>query len=122
MSFQPDRQAAAFNVSLGIGRENRVPLSDKLHFVHGPEPFGMFSLSSRNFDNLNTTTQLGFGYVLGFMYSFSPAFYVNIETIPSASVGFSTTDAILDESFFAQAGFNSNAISITVAHRFERKK
>lgn len=105
------------NLALGIamGSERRKAINEKLNFYRGPEPFANLALSVVA-DNTIFVVQGGLGYVLGFQYNFSEVFYLSAETIPSVSLRFSSGENV-DPSLGIFAGFNSNAVAITVAYR-----
>ncbi|MEM6644561.1 MAG: hypothetical protein AAF616_16400 [Bacteroidota bacterium] len=106
------------NVALGIalGSEKRKAINEKLNFYQGPEPFANISLSVVGDDDGIFSAQAGLGYVLGFQYNFSDEFYVSAETIPSLGLNF-TSGEFTDPTIGIFAGFNSNAVAVTVAYR-----
>ncbi|MEM6804877.1 MAG: hypothetical protein AAF696_25995 [Bacteroidota bacterium] len=115
---------AADNLSLqfgfAYGVERRRAINDELSFIHGFEPFiNLLYNSGTVVSNLNVNA--GLGYVLGFQYDFSEEFYVNMETIPSIGIGVSATENN-SNIVRANAGFNSNAVSVTLAYRFKGKR
>jgi len=109
------------NVSLAyaIGIENRREINENLMFIHGIEPrltVNMVNNSSLTRWNIGP----GIGYVLGFQYNFEDAFYINLETIPSVVGNFNLRNGS-DDMYSVVAGFNSNAIALTLAYRFNSK-
>ncbi|MEL6253852.1 MAG: hypothetical protein AAFR87_17725 [Bacteroidota bacterium] len=117
ISFANINDENVANLALGIamGSERRKAINEKLNFYQGPEPFANLALNVVA-DNTLFTVQGGLGYVLGFQYNFSEVFYVSAETIPSVGVTFSSGEN-LDPSLGISAGFNSNAVALTLAYR-----
>lgn len=116
---QNDNESVSAQFGFAIGVENRNPINEEFYFIHGIEPYFSIALAS---SSNNTTWNLlpGVGYVLGFQYNLNEKFYINLETIPSLNVGISLRDNSPD-TYAVNAGFNSNAISVTVAYRFTGK-
>lgn len=114
-----DNESINFQFGFAIGVEKRRAINERLHFIHGIEPAFSFSLAN-NRSNTIWNLQPSLGYVLGFQYDFNEAFYVNVETIPSLDAGISIRDNT-ENVFAASAGFNSHAISATLAYRFTGK-
>lgn len=112
----------SFNLSVGyaIGVEKRRGINAKLSFVHGFEP-SIILIFRRNSTNNQFRTQLNLGYILGFQYDFSESLYINLESIPSLTGNFALENGRFDENYQIKAGFNSTAIAITLAYRFDSK-
>ena len=110
-----------FNVGFAIGVEKRKSINEKLSFIHGWEPFITVGLNTID-KFTNASFQPGVGYVLGFQYALFESFYVNVETIPSISTNFQVNSNEFSDNFNLNAGFNSNAIALTVAYRFAGNK
>jgi hypothetical protein len=110
-----------FEINLAAGVEKRQNIADKLKFIHGWEPGFNFSLV--NSDG-STGGDIGvfLGYVLGFQYDFSDKFYVSLETIPTLSVSTFYEDEIFADVIDVNAGFNSNAVAVTLAYKFSSPK
>lgn len=114
-----ENESISAQFGFAIGVENRNAINEKFYFIHGIEPFFSVALAS-NSRITNWNLQTGLGYVLGFHYNLNDEFYVNLETIPSLNVGLSLRDDSQNV-YAVNAGFNSNAISVTVAYRFKEK-
>ena len=112
-----DNDSYDLGIGYAIGWENRKEIGGNLFFIHGFEPYISVSHSSNNITNV-WGFQPGLGYVLGFQYNFSESFYLNLETIPSLSGIFIIDDDGFSDTFALNAGFNSNAIALTLAYRF----
>lgn len=100
------------SVNFGVAMEKRRSIDDKLWFISGLEPsLGFATISDNSF------LRVGLGYILGFQYDVSDAFYVNIETTPfiGTDLGENGSDSIL----FDVAPNSSAAIS--VVYRFQKK-
>ena len=110
-----------FNTSLGIavGKERRRELTNKLDFFHGWEPSMVLNMSGVN-NNFHLLAQPTLGYVLGFQYKIARHFLIAMETIPSLVGSISSTDSFRRATINAR--FNSNAISMSLAYQFEKKK
>lgn len=119
VSLQDDNESVSAQFGLGIGIENRRAINDRFYFIHGIEPSLAVSVASNSSLN-NWNLQPSFGYVLGFLYNFSDEFSVNIETIPALSVGMNLRNDTRN-SYTLNAGFNSNAVALTLAYRFKNK-
>ncbi len=96
------------NLNFALGWEKRKDIAEKLQFIHGWEPFVQLAFISES-----STVGAGIGYVLGFQYNFSESFYLNLETIPSLR-----TVVVRESASSLIADFNSNAIALTLAYRF----
>lgn len=116
-----DTGAFNFGLGLAIGAEKRKPINGKLSFIHGWEPFLTVGLNTVH-DFTNASFQPGIGYVLGFQYDISESFYLNIETTPSIYTTVNINNNDLSDNFNLNAGFNSNALALTVAYRFVGNK
>lgn len=89
-SFARRTQQYSFRVGLGIGREKRIKLDDKLTFYHGPEISGgvesqLIAGESINAFGINAS----FGWVIGLMHKFNERWGVNLEAIPRFSAIYS---------------------------------
>lgn len=105
-----------FDISLAAsyGIEKRREIFENLDFVSGPEfVLGLFADDIT--DEGDFSMSLGVGYILGFHWHLSEAFYVGIEHIPGISVfiPFSEGDPIQ-----LGLGFNIAAISFKAVHKF----
>lgn len=100
------------SLNFGIAMEKRKSIDDKLWFISGLEPSVSFATVSDN-----SFLRVGLGYILGFQYDVSEAFYVNIEATPfiGTDLGDNSSDSIL----FDIAPNSSAAIS--VVYRFQKK-
>ena len=89
------------NISLRLGFENRINLSEKFELIHGLMPnlkFGFqydkINPSQSNFPKtqLQTiTAQIGLGYIVGAQYNINEHFSIGAEIIPSLNVGYSNS-------------------------------
>lgn len=113
-----NRSAITASCAFAIGWESRSDITEKLQFVRGPEPSVSVGYSTSQ-DINNLALSVAFGYVLGFQYNFSESFYLAIETIPSISSDFSSSNVQFDLSRVS-LGFDSNAIALSAVHRFVR--
>lgn len=112
-----DANSVNLNLGYAFGIEKRKSIGPKTSFIHGFEPALLVSYNySKNDTESNTSTSIipTLGYVLGFQYAFSEDFYVNIEAVPSISSNIGGRP----NAFGFNAGFNSEAVSLTLAHRF----
>ena len=75
----------SFSLGVGVGREKRNPITDKLFFVTGGEFIGSLSTTYAN-DKLKFTLTPGIGVILGFSYLLKDNFIIGIETIPMAFI------------------------------------
>ena len=110
----PDAQ---FGAGLFYGIEKRKPLGERFTFNHGWEFGGNFAAQIAE-NNNRISLGLSAGYVLGLQYNPNNRFFINLETIPGASVrvvnssaGTGTTDV------FTNVGFTS-AATLTLGFRF----
>ena len=110
-----EESSLATALGFAIGFEKRKAINDELYLIHGFEPSMILALST-NSRNLIYDIQPGLGYVLGFQYSFSEKFYINIESIPSINLIIRGTKGS-SPVYTGNLGFNSNAVSITAAYR-----
>ena len=108
--------AAVFNVnfSVGIGKEQRRRIGERLVFARGWQPSFGIGLTNAN-DAVLLTLAPGIGYLLGFNYQVSDRFYFGIEAIPSATLGL-TVGEITVLNF--RAGFSSGGVGLTGVYRF----
>ncbi|HKK79382.1 MAG TPA: hypothetical protein VJ933_07115 [Phaeodactylibacter sp.] len=122
LQFRRLNDTNLFNASLGgaLGWEKRRTIAEKVQFLHGWEPFLNLSFNSTN-DRFGLNTILGVGYVLGFQLTVSEQFYVALETIPSLSINLNAGEAASD-AVAVGAGFNSNAVALTLVYRFQATK
>ena len=123
LDFQNAINNQNFNLSLGfaIGAEERRSIAENLQFIHGLEPTLSLALSTTD-DIFNLRIRPGIGYVLGFQYNVSDKFYVNIETIPSLSTSFIIDNNGFNDMYSINAGFNSNAIALSLVYQFKKKE
>ena len=110
-----------FEINLAAGVEKRKNVVDKLKFIHGWEPGINFGLVNRD-GSTGGNIGVFLGYVLGFQYDFSDKFYVSLETIPTLSVSTFYEDEIFADDININAGFNSNAVALTLAYKFSSPK
>lgn len=110
-----DENVGNLAIGIAIGSERRKAINEKLNFYQGPEPFANLAASFVGEDGV-FSAQAGLGYVLGFQYNFSDVFYISAETIPSVGLTYSSGE-FTDPSIGISAGFNSNAVAVTVAYR-----
>jgi len=106
----------SFSMGIGIGREKRNPINDKLSFITGAEFIGSFSTSIAN-DKLRFTLIPGIGMVLGFSYLISDKLIIGIETIPQASFKLSNATSKLKLNDF-DIEFNANMLEFFAMFRF----
>ena len=106
----------SFSMGLGVGREKRNPVSDKLYFVTGAEFIGFFSTSIAN-DKMKFSLTPGMGIVLGFSYLVNDNFIVGIETIPTASFKLSNTTGKLKLNDY-NISFNANYLEFFIMFRY----
>jgi hypothetical protein len=109
-----------FNFGFGIGSEYRIPIGEKISFIHGPEFFTSFSYQKSG-DRWAMGITPGIGYLLGFRYDISDKFSFSMETRPSLRAGMFFGDNSGLDRFNVAAGFNSNAISLGLAYKFKKK-
>ena len=105
------------NISFGVavGREKRMPISDRFSFVKGWELAN--SLSMSNDDNTQAGFISGIGLVLGVQYELNDHFNLSMETIPRISGNFSYADNHVD--FLGlNAGFAGNKAAIGFTYKF----
>jgi hypothetical protein len=101
--------------TLSYGVEKRKELNPKFDFIRGPEAGIGFSLNTARSFSPRTNTSFRLGYILGLQYQISKTFFVNLETIPSASISLSTNGD--KESWGLGAVAISNA-ALTLGCRF----
>ena len=77
---------------------------------------------SVNDDQYNMNMRPGIGYVLGFQYDISEIFYVNIESIPTLSGSFIIDNDGFNDNYAINAGFNSNAIALSLVYKFKKNE
>ena len=120
-AFLAESNEISMFLSYAQGLEKRKNIGKNVQFIHGWEPG--FSVGFRSIgDDLTGNASIFMGYVLGFQYTFSENFYVNVETIPSLTVGGVFTDNDDDSGLFVNAGFNSSAVALTLAYTFTAPK
>lgn len=109
-----------FNTAIGfaVGKERRKELTDRLDFFHGWEPSARLYLSASKND-ISLSVRPTLGYVLGVQFEIADHFLLAMETIPSIVGNISTYNT--DRMLTLNAGFNSNAVSMTLAYQFEKK-
>lgn len=111
-----DDDRVLFGMGYAFGIEKRKNINEKLKFVHGIEPqlaVGINSLQGITIISISPAI----GYVLGFQYDINDDFYVSLETIPSIGMNANLVDEG-DNLYNFSAGFNSNAVALTIAYRF----
>lgn len=120
-----DYSHSDMSFSFTVGTEKRKNIVDKLHFIHGFEPFLSFSMyyfrSDRIDDLLRLSINPGLGYLLGFQYDISKRLYVSIETIPSLSATF-RTDSSKKDYYSLDAKLNSTDIALSLVYKFKTQK
>ena len=117
----------SFGFGVGIGVEKRKSLNKNLFFIHGWEPrislgYRQYKSNEPNNPNPKRTNfdlRPGIGYVLGFHYQVSDKFHINLEAIPSINANFSFDNDDVKDDFSIDAGFNSNAIAVSLIYRFQ---
>lgn len=122
LEFRRLNDTNLFSASLGgaLGWEKRRTVAEKVQFLHGWEPFLNLSFNATD-EQFGLSTTLGVGYVLGFQLMVSEQLYAALETIPSLNVNFNAGEAAPD-SVALGAGFNSNAVALTLVYRFQATK
>ena len=127
---------AQIGLQTAIGKEKRSLIGERLQFIQGPElalaisyfSEGTFTYSASNgfFSGVSEIEVSGggstffvspaIGYVLGFQYEINDKFLLSLETIPSLQ--FILFSGI--ESPIVNLGFSTQAVAITVAHKFNK--
>lgn len=110
-----------FNLAYAQGIEKRKNIGKNVQFIHGWEPGLYVSLNSQG-DNFNGTAGVFIGYVLGFQINIGEHFYVNLEAIPSLRVADLFSDNDDDTGLVVNAGFDSNAVALTLSYTFTAPK
>lgn len=110
-----------FNVAYAQGVEKRKNIGKKVQFIHGWEP-GIFLSAYMNDEVYEGNAGIFLGYVLGFQYNISENFYINVESIPSLTIGGVFSDNDDSSGVLFNAGFNSNAVALTLAYTFTAPK
>ena len=119
LSHSSNNNKYTFSIGFAIGRENRKKINEQLYFIHGLEPeINLQYLTRTNNSSTSVHIQAALGYVLGFQYNFSKAFYVNLESIPSLAGFFKIDEDGFDEDYNLFLGFNSNAIALSLVYKF----
>ena len=110
-----------FNVA--FGKEKRQPLGSDFFFHHGAEPFLGAAINGREQRGSRVTIfQLtgGLGYVVGFQKYLSDELTIGIESIPAVSLAYSANNVASGSDILFQAGFNANAVALTITYAFLR--
>lgn len=116
-----DNNNFSIGLGFGVGTEYRVPVGDKISFIHGPEFFTSLAYQKSG-DRFNVSVAPGIGYLLGFRYDISEKFSLSMETRPSIRSRLFFGDDTTIDRFDISAGFNSNSISLGLAYRFKPNK
>jgi hypothetical protein len=120
-AFMAEINDLRFDMAYAQGVEKRRNIGKKVQFIHGWEPGFYVSLNAIG-DDFGGNAGIFLGYVLGFQYNVSDNFYLNVETIPSLTVGGVFKDSDDDSGLLVNAGFNSNAVALTLAYTFTAPK
>lgn len=137
LDFQHNKNLSryGFSTSLGIGKEKRRDIGKRLKFIRGLQYTGGLSFNhdsnSSNSSFIKQTTysaNIGLGYLLGVQFDISPAFYINLETVPYANFSYqfsnrkqTNADTVSDNTFRLNSNY-SNAIGINLVYRFEKNQ
>jgi hypothetical protein len=110
------------SVGIGIGREKRKALDEKLWFYSGPQwnlNVGVFASSANQVDYQTYNFSTGVGYILGFQHNFNDRWGINLETIPALSVNYQWDNrtGTTAKTFSANA-FLSNTVRVGIVRRF----
>ena len=129
----------SFNTALSIGKEKRRDISKRLKFINGLQYAGGVSFSRNDYVTQSaqsaavSSTQTQFGgnvglsYLLGIHFELSPAFYINLETLPGGNVSYQSNSVkgpnVITNTFNTW-GLNadySNGVVINVVYCFSKK-
>lgn len=112
-----------FGAGLSVGFEKRKPISEKLFFMHGFQPFLFVNYSGDSESDLfNYNINPGLGYMLGFILNAGKNVRIGLQTAPNINFSFrrDNTEPVT-ESFrygFGLGNFNS---SLTITYVFEKE-
>lgn len=114
-NFSEDASEANIYLAAAIGREKRKSLDPHLEFYRGPQ-FGI-STSFQSVDERTAVNVFGdIGYVLGLQHSFNDRWAIQIETVPTVSLGVSFAEDS-PTTGLVQANI-SNSVALGVARKF----
>lgn len=115
-AFSGDDSAFDFSAGIGIGREKRKALDDKLFFYQGPEISGTIALSTVNWDNVTTAVSARFAWVFGLQHYFNERWAINLEALPGVSV--TTVNGANNAHAFSLNARGSNSVSLGLMRVF----
>ena len=128
----------SFNTAISMGDEKRRDIGKRLKFISGLQYNGGVGFSHNDYvtqsvQNTLSSTQtqfsgnVGFSYLLGIHFELSPAFYVNLETIPGGNVSYQS-NTVKGPNIITNTtntwGLNadySNGVVINVVYCFSKK-
>lgn len=110
------------SIGIAIGNETRVPIGKKLNFIHGIEPQLSLQYSDGNRNLQSFSVRPRVGYMIGFLLDINEEFNVSLEAIPSLGASFNFSEGEGLDNTTVSAGFNQNAVALTLAYRFKRNK
>ncbi|MEL6639177.1 MAG: hypothetical protein AAFW73_10810 [Bacteroidota bacterium] len=119
LSSTSGSQSFNLQASVAVGREKRRDIGKNFDFVYGLEFIGNFNLQAGNGQG-NLSLNPGIGFVIGFQYYLTKAFYIGLELVPSITTNFRIDDQGLQDAFGFNAGFSSNAAALRMVYRFQK--
>lgn len=110
------------NVSAGatIGLEKRIPINDKFNLIRG----GSF-IANGGFSYVGNTISsnalyyfsVGYGYLLGAQYRLNEHMYIDLEILPTATLGISSNNQLSNQIVF-NSNFNMYNIYLNFSYEF----
>lgn len=111
------------SIGFGIGREKRKALDEKLWFYSGPQwtlnTFLQVATNNRQTTSNTYNLNAGIGYILGLQHNLNDRWAINLETIPSFSVGYQWDNRTGVSAY--SVAFNtylSNTVRVGIVRRF----
>ena len=105
--------------AVGAGLEWRVPITETLYFVHGPELY-LSGDVRKNSGNNSWFANIRPGYVIGFNYPVSDKFIIGLESIPG--LGYYFGENSRGERAESLAFGLNNSVALTALYRFSSSK
>lgn len=123
-SYTDTRQnPARSNISagMGYGLEKRAPITENLHFFHGPEIslYLAYQIQEKG-DNLLAAAP-GLSYLLGLMLDVSDSFYLSLELSPGFDASFNYSDGKI-QALSVSTGFSTSSPALSFVYRFSSPK
>ena len=111
------------SIGFGIGREKRKALDEKLWFYRGPQwtlnTFLQVATNNRQTTSNTYNLNAGIGYILGLQHNLNDRWAINLETIPTFSIGYQWDNRSGSESeSFSANVFLSNTVRVGIVRRF----